>query len=304
VNKPRYRHDVKISPDATKKEIEEFVTEFKTQRQITAPTITSNSEGNLILTPEEQDNMRTASAFNAQLMDHVRTLIGSGTILEELDDEIENYTRSHGHVPACKGYLGYPRSSCMSVNNVICHGIPNNYKLKEGDIINVDLTTIVDGWHGDQSETFLIGEVSDHARKLTQCAFDSMWAAIKILKPKSKVEKIGQAIEKCAHPQGFSIVRHFYGHGIGRKFHQKPHIPHFFCPLLGKIKLKPGMCFTIEPMINAGKWEAVLDKKDGWTARTIDGALSAQFEHTILMTKQGPEVLTLTKNGPQEGHKF
>ncbi|MHA2065093.1 MAG: type I methionyl aminopeptidase [Candidatus Thorarchaeota archaeon] len=305
MNEPRLKHDIKIPADATKEEIEEFVREYQTKKQIIAPSISAGTNlKELILTLEEQDGMRAAGAFNAQLMDHVRTLIGPGTVLEELDDEIENYTRSHGHIPACQGYLGYPKSSCMSVNNVICHGIPDGYILQDGDIVNVDLTTIVDGWHGDQSETFLIGEVSDHARKLVQCSFDAMWAAIKTLRAKSKIEKIGRAIEEVVHPQGFSVVKHFQGHGIGRKFHQEPHIPHFFYPPLGKLKLRPGICFTIEPMVNAGKWEAVVDKKDKWTARTIDGALSAQFEHTILMTKQGPEVLTLTKNGPQHGHKF
>jgi len=304
MNKPRKQEEklkIQIPKNASKEEIEEFIRELQNAKT-QAPIVGKTKE--IIITAEHQDKMRAACAFNADLMDYVRLMMNPGMVLEEIDSRIDYFTREHGHIPACKGYLGYPKSSCISVNNVICHGIPDSYVLKEGDIANVDLTTIVDGWHGDQSETFIIGEVPDYVTKLVQCAFDSMHNAIDSLYPKCKVKRIGAAIEKRTKKDGFSVVKHFQGHGIGQKFHQEPNIPHFVHPHFGDFKLKPGMCFTIEPMINAGKWEAVIDKKDKWTARTLDGSLSAQFEHTILMTKSGPEILTITKHGPQKGHKF
>lgn len=251
----------------------------------------------------EYDFMRRAGQFNAKLMDYIRLFIKDGISTKSLDKLVYDYTTSHGHKPATLGYKGYPASCCVSVNDIICHGIPNNYILKNGDIVNIDLTTIVDGWHGDSSETFIIGEIPEETRKLVQVAFDSLWNAINILRPNDEVIKIGLAIQNIVKDTGFSIVKHFQGHGIGREFHQKPNIPHL--PLADSFfKLQPGICFTIEPMINIGSNNDVIIESDDWTARTIDGSLSAQFEHTILMTKEGPEVLTLTKNGPQFNHKF
>ena len=214
------------------------------------------------------------------------------------------YTKDHGHVPAPLNYKGFPKSICTSVNEVVCHGIPNGYILKEGDIVNIDLTTIVDGWHGDQSETFLIGEVDPLSRRLVQCAFDSMYKGIEAIKPNGTVKDIGFAITHHANLRNFTVVREYMGHGIGKKFHQAPHIPHYPHRQLGQVVIPPGTCFTIEPMINAGKVGTVLDERDNWTVRTKDGKNSAQFEHTILMTEDGPEILTLTKEGPQKGHKF
>jgi len=257
-----------------------------------------------LLNEEQRERMRVASRFNAELMDFIRPKVVAGVTTGELDKLVEEYTRSHGHTPACLGYHGYPKTICTSINNVICHGIPDETVLKEGDIVNVDLTTIVNGWHGDQSETIMIGKVSDETRRLVQVTFDSLHAAINVLRPGSKVIEIGRAIAKTVRPHGYSIVRDYQGHGIGRAFHQDPGIPHYPTPGARFQTLKPGVCFTIEPMINAGRVETVLDKGDGWTVRTRDGKLSAQFEHTILMTEKGPEVLTLTKEGPQEGHKF
>lgn len=261
-------------------------------------------EGALLLSQREQDGMRAAGKFNAQLMDELRRFAQPGVTLLEVDAFIDTYTRDHGHIPACLGYKGYPRSFCSSVNEVVCHGIPDDYVLREGDIVNYDITSIVGGWHGDQSETFLIGQVSDEARRLTQCAFDCLWRGIAAIKPNGRVRDIGRAIVDHAHAQGFSVVRDFQGHGIGRKFHQDPGIPHYPEHHYGEFVIKPGMCFTIEPMINAGKPGTVIDSRDGWTARTVDGRLSAQFEHTILMTEEGPEVLTLTPQGPRAGHRF
>ena len=187
---------------------------------------------------------------------------------------------------------------------MICHGIPSDEVLQDGDIVNVDVTSIVDGWHGDQSETFLIGDVSDVARQVTQCSFDSLNASIDILKPDSSVTEIGHAIVAIAEQYGFSVVRDYVGHGLGLEFHQPPNVPHYPDPRFERIQLIPGLCFTIEPMINVGKFMGVGDPFDNWTVRTIDGQLSAQFEHTILMTEEGPEILTQTSQGPRPGHKF
>lgn len=260
------------------------------------------------LVEAEREMMRRACRFNAELMDFIRPHVQPGATTGEIDDLVNEYTRDHGHVPTQYGYIvgdeKYPRNTCISINEVICHGIPGDYVLKEGDIANIDLTTTVDGWIGDQSETFMIGEVSDEARGVVQCAFDAMWAAIDALKPGCRVATIGKAIVGLARKRGYSVVRDFVGHGVGRKFHQEPSIPHYPTPESYRQRLLPGMTFTIEPMINTGSRHTVVDPKDGWTVRTKDGGLSAQFEHTILMTEDGPEAMTVTKDGPQKGHRF
>jgi methionyl aminopeptidase len=251
----------------------------------------------------ERDGLRAASKFNAQLMDFIRPHVQAGIATEEIDRLVHKYTLDHGHTPACLGYKGFPRSVCTSINEVVCHGIPDGTVLKDGDIVNVDLTTIVDGWFGDQSETFLIGNVSDEARKLVQATFDSLWIGIQAVEAYGRVYDIGRAIYEFA-AQDYGVVREYQGHGLGRNFHQKPDIPHRPDPQSGRVILKPGCCFTIEPMLNLGDWRTTLDKQDGWTVRTRDNKLSAQFEHTILVTEEGAEVLTLTKDGPQKGHNF
>ena len=257
-----------------------------------------------IYNERDRNSLRTAAKFNAELMDHLRQYVEPGVTTNDLDRLASEYTLSHGHTPACLGYRGYPKTICTSVNDVVCHGIPNDIPLQEGDIVNVDITTIVDGWHGDQSETFLIGEVSDEAKALVQTTFESLWKGIHAIKPGGRVLDIGRAIYHYARAKGYEIVREYQGHGIGRGFHQEPGVPHFPDSKLGRQVIKPGMCFTIEPMLNIGGFRTSLDRSDGWTVRTVDGTLSAQFEHTILMTQDGPEVLTLTENGPQEGHVF
>lgn len=259
---------------------------------------------NLLLNAQQRDCMRKASRFNAQLMDAIRPQVVPGITTLEIDKLVYEYTLDHGHTPACLGYKGYPKSICTSINDVICHGIPDKTTLNEGDIVNVDVTTIVDGWYGDQSETFMIGEVSEETRHLVQVTFDSLYAAINTLRPGSKVIEIGRAIAKTVKPHGYTIVRDYQGHGIGQVFHQDPGIPHCPTPAARFQALRPGVCFTIEPMINQGVAETVLDRSDGWTVRTKDSKLSAQFEHTILMTEEGPEILTWTEHGPQEGHRF
>ena len=218
------------------------------------------------------------------------------------------FTKSHGHTPACLGYPGdknsFPNSCCISINEVICHGIPSEYKLQDGDIVNIDITSIVDGWHGDQSETFLIGDVSEEARQVCQVAFDGLYLAIEAIKPDCPISVVGEVIVQEAKKYSFGVVEKYVGHGIGTNFHQLPNIPHVPTRESKRQKLEPGMCFTIEPMINGGTKNSVADRKDGWTVRTADGKPSAQFEHTILMTETGPEILTQTKDGPKPGHQF
>lgn len=256
--------------------------------------------------------MRAAGRFNADLIDEVRRHVRPGIRTDEIDNIVYEYTVDHGHIPACLEYPGdhgpFPKSCCISVNEVICHGIPGPYELQPGDIVNIDLTTIVDGWHGDQSETFLIGDddqISDGARRVTQCAFDCLWLAIDAITPGCKISVIGETIVKHVQSEyGFGIVDKYVGHGIGSKFHQLPNIPHVPNRTARQERLHPGMCFTIEPMINGGTAKTQGDRHDGWTVRTADGQLSAQFEHTILMTENGPEILTLTQTGPQSGQRF
>ena len=251
--------------------------------------------------PEQIEGLKAAGRFNAGLMDFLRPHVKEGTTTDQLDKMAYEFTMDHGHTPACLGYNGYPKTICTSVNEVVCHGIPNDTALKPGDIINVDITTIVDGWYGDQSETFMIGEVSAAARQLVQTTFDSLFVGIRACKPGGPVTLIGRAIQSMAHEAGYSVVREYQGHGIGREFHQDPGIPHFPTLTSKRDLLLPGTCFTVEPMLNIGGWKTKLDKGDGWTVRTMDQSLSAQFEHTLLMTESGPEILTLTQNGPQEG---
>jgi methionyl aminopeptidase len=267
-----------------------------------------NARRRLKLNETERQGMREACRFNAQLMDELRKIVQPGVTTGQIDDLVYKYTRDHGHTPACLGYPGpkgaFPKSCCTSINDVICHGIPGDYALREGDIVNIDITSVVNGWYGDQSETFLIGEASELARRVTQCSFDCLWLAIDAIKPNGRISDIGEAIVRHARRQGFSVVQEYVGHGLGRQFHQPPTIPHDPTPESRRQRLEPGVCFTIEPMINTGTRETILSKRDGWTVRTKDGGLSAQFEHTILMTETGPEVLTLTKCGPQKGERF
>jgi methionyl aminopeptidase len=263
---------------------------------------------NRLLGAQERESMRVAGRFNAQLMDVVRAFVRPGVTTGQIDQLVETYIRDHGHVAASKGYAGqsgpYPASCCTSVNDVICHGVPDNTILQEGDIVNVDVATVVHGWHGDSSETFVIGQPKDLARRVVQAAFDCLWLAIDNLRPNGRVSDIGDPIVRHAKRLGFTVVEEYVGHGLGRQYHQPPTVPHVPTAEARRTRLEPGLCFTIEPMINTGVKDSVQSKRDGWTVRTKDGGLSAQFEHSILMTERGAEVLTLTKHGPQRGHKF
>ncbi|RMF26786.1 MAG: type I methionyl aminopeptidase [Cyanobacteria bacterium J083] len=249
------------------------------------------SERITLLSRREIEKMRTAGRLAAELLEHLGKMVKPGVTTLEINDEAERWTQAKGAKSAPLGYHGFPKSICTSVNEVICHGIPSKKQiLKEGDIINIDVTPIVDGYHGDTSKTFFVGKPSEEARKLVEVTEECLRRGIAEVKPGARIGDIGAAIQEYAESFGYSVVRDFVGHGISRIFHTAPQIPHYGVRGKGK-KIKPGMVFTIEPMINEGTWEAVM-LDDGWTAITKDGKLSAQFEHTIAVTPDGVEILT------------
>ena len=244
------------------------------------------------LSPLDIEKMRAAGRFAAELLDHVEGLIRPGMTTAEIDRMVDDATRARGAISAPYRYHGFPAHCCTSVNDVVCHGIPDPQRvLRDGDIINVDVTPIVDGFHGDASRTFLVGEVAPIAKRLVQDTYRSLWRAISVVRPGATTGDIGYAIQSYVEPRGYSVVRQFSGHGIGRLFHTAPAILHYGRPGTGE-RLQAGMTFTIEPMINLGDWRCQV-LRDGWTAVTVDGSLSAQFEHTVLVTENGVEVLTL-----------
>jgi methionyl aminopeptidase len=229
----------------------------------------------------------------AELLDMIEAYVKPGITTLELNDICHQYTVERGAISAQLNYKGYPKSVCTSVNDVVCHGIPSSKtRLKDGDIINIDVTPIIDGYHGDASRTYLVGNCSEKTKKLVKITKECLDLGIAAVRPGARVGDIGAAIEKHAHANGFSVVRDFVGHGIGRNFHEDPQICHYGESGKG-VRLEPGMVFTIEPMINEGDWRTKV-KKDGWTAVTLDGSLSAQFEHTLAIRSDGRvEVLTV-----------
>lgn len=237
--------------------------------------------------------MRDAGKLAAEVLYETGLRVKPGVSTLELNDFAHQYTIKKGAESAPLNYKGFPKSICTSINDVVCHGIPKkNEILKEGDIINIDITVKYKGYHGDTSRTFLIGKVSENAKKLVEITEKAMWIGIQAVKPYKKICEIGEAIENFVSQYGYSIVRDLAGHGIGKYFHEDPIVPHYKNNEV-KILMKPGMTFTIEPMINEGVYEVYIDKQDKWTVKTADGKLSAQFEHTILVTEDGYEVLTL-----------
>lgn len=252
----------------------------------------------VLKTDSEIEAMRAAGALSADILDKVEELIKPGISTLDIDLFVHDYTVKHGGIPAPLNYRGFPKSVCTSVNEVVCHGIPTSkQKLKDGDIINVDVTSIVDGYHGDTSRMYYVGsKISPVAKKLTECARSCLFRGIKVVKPGARVGDIGHAIQSYAEACGFSVVREFVGHGIGRTFHEDPQIAHYGQPGKGAM-LVEGMVFTIEPMVNEGHWKTKI-LKDGWTAITIDGGLSAQWEHTIAIKSSG-EVVILTESSKE-----
>lgn len=240
---------------------------------------------------QELKQMRRACRLAAETLLFVGDIICEGISTLEINDRVHEYIISHGGIPAPLGYRGYPNSVCTSINEVVCHGIPDKKTiLKSGDVINVDITVILDGWHGDTSATFFVGEIRPEAKRLVEIARRSLEIGINQVREGRRICDIGNAIESYAAGQGCSVVREYVGHGIGRGFHEKPQVPHF-ANSNATARMVRGMTFTIEPMINLGTWKTKL-LEDGWTAITADGKLSAQFEHTVCVLEDGVEVMT------------
>ncbi len=246
-----------------------------------------------IKTREEINKMRKAGKLAAQVLEHVGKFVKVGVSTLELNNIAEDFTRSHNAVSAPLNYNGFPRSICTSVNDVVCHGIPSKDAiLQDGDILNIDITVILNGYHGDTNKTFMVGKVSPEVELLVERTHNAMMRGIKAIKPNHYLYEVGKAIEKYINKFDYSIVRDYGGHGIGKGFHEDPHVYHFYTSA-NKIRLKPGMIFTVEPMINMSKnYEVITSLDDNWTVTTADGSLSAQFEHTVLVTDKGYEILT------------
>ena len=251
---------------------------------------------------EDIAKMRIAGRLGSEVLDYITPFVLHGVTTDELDKLCHDYiVNVQQAIPAPlnyapDGHTPYPKSICTSVNHVICHGVPGDKMLKNGDIVNIDITVIKDGYHGDTSRMFMVGDVSIQAKRLSELTYQAMWLGIRQVMPDATLGDIGYAIQNFAEKNGFSIVREFCGHGIGTKFHTEPQILHYGRPGQG-LKLKAGMIFTIEPMINAGKRE-IKQMPDGWTIVTKDRSLSAQWEHTVLVTETGYEVMTLSAGSP------
>ncbi|MCA9314659.1 MAG: type I methionyl aminopeptidase [Planctomycetes bacterium] len=252
----------------------------------------------VILTPEEVEGMRVAGQFAAGLLDHVARMIEPGLTTAEIDAYVAEETKRRGGRSAPLGYPAggrhpFPRSCCTSVNQVVCHGIPSEHQvLREGDIINVDVTPVIDGFHGDTSRTFIVGEADPEVRRLVNDTFEAMRRGIAVVRPGAHVGDIGHAIQTFAEARGHGVVRTYAGHGIGKVFHGPPTISHVGDPGTGEVFV-PGMTFTVEPMINMGDWRC-MTLSDHWTVVTADRSLSAQFEHTVSVTEDGVDILTLS----------
>jgi methionyl aminopeptidase len=256
----------------------------------------------ILKTPEDIEKMRVAGRLAAEVLDYIAPLIKPGIATEEVDRLCHEYMVEHqGATPAPlnyapPGYQPFPKSVCTSVNHVVCHGIPGEKKLKSGDIVNVDVTVIKDGYHGDTSRMFYVGQPSIQAKRLCEVTYECMWRGIDAVRAGATLGDVGHAVQTHAVQHGFSVVREFCGHGIGRKFHEEPQVLHYGRPGTG-LKLEAGMIFTVEPMINAGKAD-IRQLADGWTVVTKDHSLSAQWEHTVLVTEAGHEILTVSAGTP------
>lgn len=250
-----------------------------------------------IKTSAEIEKMRIAGRLATEVLDMITPYVQVGITTEELDQLCYDYiVNVQQAIPAPLNYNGFPKSICTSVNHQVCHGIPGQKKLKDGDILNIDITIIKGGYHGDTSRMFIVGKPSVQAKRLIDIAYECLWIGINQVKPDAYLGDVGHAIQRYAEANHFSVVREYCGHGIGQRFHEEPQVLHYGDPQTG-IKLQPGMIFTIEPMVNAGKRHVKL-LPDGWTVVTKDHKLSAQWEHTVLVTDSGVEVLTLREDEP------
>lgn len=246
--------------------------------------------------PEDYAGMRRAGKLAAEVLDMIAPHVQPGVTTGELNDICHTMIIKNGAVPAPLGYRGFPKSICTSVNHVVCHGIPGDLRLKNGDIVNIDVTVIVDGWHGDTSRMYWAGNPPIKAKRLTQITYEAMMLGIEQVKPGKTIGDIGHAIQTHAEKHGFSVVRDYCGHGLGKVFHTAPNILHYGKPGEGP-EFKEGMFFTVEPMINAGAYDTILSKHDNWTVTTRDKSLSAQFEHSLAVTKNGYEIFTKSPKG-------
>lgn len=247
---------------------------------------------------EEIEGIRRSGRLAAQTLDFASKELKPGITTGKLDKLIHDFICDHGAVPATLGYRGFPASSCISINDVVVHGIPGPRVVKEGDLVKIDVTTILDGFYGDTARTFCVGEVSPEAVKLAEATEKSMYLGINEVKSGARLGNVGAAIQEFIEPLGFSVVRDFVGHGVGREFHEEPSVAHYGRRDSG-LRLKTGMVFTVEPMINQGVWNIKI-LKDNWTAVTTDGKLSAQFEHTVAVTPNGFDILTLSEPDSKE----
>ncbi|MBF8378150.1 type I methionyl aminopeptidase [Alicyclobacillus mali] len=238
----------------------------------------------------EQNLMREAGKVVAGCHEALRSFIRPGIRTIDIDQFVEDFIRRHRMEPAQKGYRGYPYASCTSVNDVICHGFPGEYVLQDGDIVTVDMVAVHKGLHADSAWSYAVGEISETARRLLDVTRRALYVGIEQAVPGNHISDIGHAIQTYVEAQGFSVVRDYIGHGIGRQMHESPEVLHFGPPHRGP-KIRKAMAFTVEPMVNVGTYETKLDP-DGWTARTADGSLSAQYEHTLIITDEGPEIIT------------
>lgn len=250
----------------------------------------------ILKNPQQIEKMRVAGRLAADVLEMLAPLVTPGITTEELNQKAHDYmTQIQGTIPATLDYHGFPKSICTSINQVVCHGIPSDKKLKKGDIINIDVTVIKDGVHGDTSMMFEVGEVAPYASRLCRVAHECLWKGIHQVKPNATLYDIAYAIEQHAHANHCSVVKEYCGHGIGENFHEEPQVLHYSSEEQKQTILKPGMTFTIEPMINLGRPEVKL-LGDGWTVVTKDRTLSAQWEHTLLVTETGYEIFTLRAN--------
>ncbi|MEI7609368.1 MAG: type I methionyl aminopeptidase [Rhodospirillaceae bacterium] len=246
--------------------------------------------------PEAYAGMRKAGRLAAETLDFITPYVRPGVSTGELDRLLEQFIRDHGAIPAPLGYRGFPKANCISINHVVCHGIPGDKRLQNGDILNIDVTPIVDGWYGDSSRMYYAGDdISLKAKRLVEVTYEALMLGIAAVKPGATLGDIGHAIQSHAEAARFSVVRDFCGHGLGSVFHEPPSVLHYGRPGEGAV-LQEGMIFTIEPMINAGRWEIKV-LGDGWTAVTKDKSLSAQFEHSLGVTAEGCEIFTLSPKG-------
>lgn len=253
----------------------------------------------MIKNPEEIEGIRKSCKLAAQCLEMIGPHVIPGCTTDDLNQKINEFIQDNGAIPAPLNYFGYPKETCISLNEIVCHGIPGKTVLKEGDILNIDVTTILDGYYGDTSRMYTVGEVSKEAKKLLDVTQECLDVGIRQVAPGNQIGMIGYAITKLAESHNYGVVYQFVGHGIGTQFHEFPEICHYVPTLKfqrdQRVSMEPGMVFTIEPMINLGT-PHVLIAEDGWTAITADGSLSAQYEHTVLVTENGVEILTSLEN--------